>query len=198
MTLTKRQRKILDFVRDFAERRGYAPTLGEIGRHFGLRSPATVHKHLRNLEERGALKRRWNKSRAIEVLPEEGTTRAYHLPLMGTLEGGRPLLIHPGDETVPVPPGLIGERRSFVLRVRGDGFRAELLRDGDLVVIEEVDLPPDGATALVMLPGNEPALGSLSKQGSRVRLQTGNPEPALVDIDKVRVRGRLAGVLRKY
>ena len=56
MSLTKRQRRILDFVREFTERRGYAPTLVEIGRHFGLRSPSTVHKHLRNLEERGALK----------------------------------------------------------------------------------------------------------------------------------------------
>src|SRR6188474_1916361 len=122
MTLTKRQRKILEFIKDFSERRGYAPTLAEIGRHFGLRSPATVHKHLRNLEERGALRRQWNHSRAIEVLPEEGTTRAYDLPLVGVLEGGRPLEIQPAEQAVPVPPGLVGEGRTFVLRVKGDAF----------------------------------------------------------------------------
>src|SRR5204863_9917433 len=105
MTLTKRQRKILEFIKDFSERRGYAPTLAEIGRHFGLRSPATVHKHLRNLEERGALKRHWNHSRAIEVLPEEGTTPSFHLPLVGILEAMKPLEMRIAEQSVPVPAG---------------------------------------------------------------------------------------------
>ena len=211
MTLTRRQRKILDFVREFSERRGYAPTLHEIGKHFGLRSPATVHKHLRNLEERGALKRRWNHSRAIEILPEEGTARAYHLPLVGAMEAGRPLELMSAEETVPVPAGLVGEGRTYVLRVRGDGFREALVRSGDLVVIEEKDDVADGALMLVLLRGNEPAFRTARRgdgkltfepltQAAVAPLPALAPPPgfALGDPVEARARGRVLGVLRKY
>jgi repressor LexA len=200
MTLTKRQRKILEFVKDFSERRGYAPTLAEIGRHFGLRSPATVHKHLRNLEEKGALRRHWNHSRSIEVLPEEGTTRAFDLPLVGVLEAGRPLEMVPAEQAVPVPPGLVGEGRTFVLRVRGDAFRGECLRDGDFVVIEEAATVADGAMALLLMRGNTPVIGGVRLQDGRVRLLgsgAGSPPPQEPPAE-LRVKGRVLGVLRKY
>jgi repressor LexA len=206
MTLTKRQRKILEFIREFVERRGYSPTLAEIGRHFGLRSPATVHKHLRNLEEKGAVKRRWNSSRGIEVLPEEGTTRAYDLPLVGTIEGGKPLVIETPESAVPVPPGLIGERRTYVLRVRGAGFEEQLVRDGDLVVVEEADNLPEGTLGLLLLRGNRPLLGCCEKQGKGMRLSGPAAAPASapalavagIEPPEVRVRGKVIGVLRKY
>lgn len=199
MTLTKRQRKILEFIKDFSERRGYAPTLAEIGRHFGLRSPATVHKHLRNLEERGALKRNWNHSRSIEVLPEEGTTRAFDLPLVGVLEGGRPLELAPADEAVPVPPGLVGEGHTFVLRVRGDAFAGELIGDGDLVVIEEMSAVPDGAKALVLLRGNVPRMGTVRAAEGKPRIELAPPPQAPSESPlELRVKGRVVGVLRKY
>ena len=200
LPLTKRQRKILEFVRDFVERRGYSPTLAEIGRHFGLSSPATIHKHLRNLEAKGALKRRWNSSRAIEVLPEEGTTKAYDLPLVGTLEGGKPLVMTPADQAVPVPPGLIGTSRTYVLRVRGDAFEQQLVRDGDLVVVEEAETLPKGALGLLLLRGNRPVLQGCEREGSRVRLlaRAGGAQTAELEASEVKVRGKVIGILRKY
>jgi repressor LexA len=183
MVLTKRQRRILDFIRSFRERRGYSPTLSEIARHFGLRSPATVHKHLANLEQKGAVKRRSNSSRGIELRPEEGTTCSYELPLLGHLELGRPLVLQPPEEVVPVPPGLRGERDSFVLRVRGDGYRGELIGDGDLLVVEEAETMAEGGLSLCLLDGGRPALR---------RVEPGET------VAPARLRGRVIGVLRKY
>ena len=71
MHLTRRQKEILDFLSRYIERRGYAPTIEEIGDHFGLSSLATVHKHLTNLQEKGLIKRAWNRSRALELVPAE-------------------------------------------------------------------------------------------------------------------------------
>src|SRR4029453_2110605 len=83
LPLTKRQREILDFLNDFIQQHGYAPSLEEIGRRFGLSSLATVHKHLTNLEEKGFIKRSWNRSRSWELVPTRLGSRALELPLLG-------------------------------------------------------------------------------------------------------------------
>ena len=81
--LTKRQREILDYLNDFIQQHGYAPSLEEIGRRFNLSSLATVHKHLTNLEEKGFIKRAWNRSRSVELVPTRMGGRAVELPLLG-------------------------------------------------------------------------------------------------------------------
>jgi len=199
MNLTKRQRRILDYIKEFAERRGYAPSLMEIARHFGLRSPATVHKHLKNLEAKGALRRRWNHSRAIEVLPEAGTRLAFDLELAGTLSAGEPPRLAPSEQTVPVPPGLVGQGRTFVLRVSGDGFRDALLRDGDFLVVEDDPDPADGAVVLALLDGGRPTLGTLRRDRDRLRIEATSQTPGSVVLEgPLRLQGRLLGVLRRY
>jgi repressor LexA len=196
VTLTRRQRKILDFIRDFSERRGYAPTLAEIGRHFKLKSPATVHKHLSNLEERGALRRRASHSRAIELLPEEGTSRSFDLPLVGRMEAGRPLVLHEPEASVPVPPGLVGASRTYVLAVRGEGFADHLIGDGDFVVIEDAAEPVDGGLMLAVVRGNEPVLRRVLPRPPAPRPSAGRAAAVLAG--DARLRGRVVGVLRKY
>ena len=91
MHLTRRQKEILDFLTRHIERKGYAPTIEEIGEHFGLSSLATVHKHLTNLQEKGLIKRAWNRSRALELVPTEVTVRAVELPLLGRVAAGTPI-----------------------------------------------------------------------------------------------------------
>ena len=83
LPLTKRQREILDYLNDFIRQHGYAPSLEEIGRRFGLSSLATVHKHLTNLQEKGFIKRAWNRSRSVEMVPTRSGGRAVELPLLG-------------------------------------------------------------------------------------------------------------------
>ncbi len=91
MPVTKRQREVLDFVSEFIDRRGYAPSLEEIGRGLKLSSVATVHKHLKNLEAKGMLSREWNRSRSLTVAPPPAKAGAVNIPLLGTVAAGAPL-----------------------------------------------------------------------------------------------------------
>ena len=81
--LTKRQREIMDYLNEFIQQHGYAPSLEEIGHRFNLSSLATVHKHLTNLQEKGFIRRSWNRSRSVELLPSRGAGRAVELPMLG-------------------------------------------------------------------------------------------------------------------
>ena len=119
MHLTRRQKEILDFLGRHIERKGYAPTIEEIGEHFGLSSLATVHKHLTNLQEKGLIKRAWNRSRALELVPTEVKVRAVELPLLGRVAAGTPIEAITSTETIFVPEDMVGRARH--LRPAGQG-----------------------------------------------------------------------------
>src|SRR5215467_5177713 len=106
LPLTKRQREILDYLNDFIQQHGYAPSLEEIGRRFGLSSLATVHKHLTNLQEKGFIKRAWNRSRSVEMVPTRSGGRAVELPLLGYVAAGHPIEAVASNETIAVPEDL--------------------------------------------------------------------------------------------
>src|SRR5437870_8272989 len=112
LPLTKRQREILDYLNEFIQQHGYAPSLEEIGRRFGLSSLATVHKHLTNLQEKGFIKRAWNRSRSVEMVPTRTGGRAVELPLLGYVAAGLPIEAIASSETIAVPEDLVGKRRS--------------------------------------------------------------------------------------
>src|SRR5437588_8075088 len=120
LPLTKRQREILDYLNEFITEHGYAPSLEEIGRRFGLSSLATVHKHLTNLQDKGFIKRAWNRSRSVEMIPTRSGGRAVELPLLGYVAAGAPIEAIVGGETIAVPEDLVGKRDQYVLRVKGD------------------------------------------------------------------------------
>ncbi len=119
MYLTRRQKEILDFLNGYIEREGYAPTIEEIADHFGLRSLATVHKHLTNLQEKGLIRRAWNRSRALELVPTEVTVQAVELPLLGRVAAGSPIEAIDASETIFVPEDMVGPPRD--LRPPGQG-----------------------------------------------------------------------------
>ena len=103
LPLTKRQREILDYLNDFIQQHGYAPSLEEIGRRFGLSSLATVHKHLTNLQEKGFIKRAWNRSRSVEMVPARFGGRAVELPMLGYVAAGSPIEASPAAKRSPCP-----------------------------------------------------------------------------------------------
>ena len=111
LPLTKRQREILDYLNEFIQQHGYAPSLEEIGRRFGLSSLATVHKHLTNLQEKGFIKRAWNRSRSVELVPSRAGGRAVELPLLGYVAAGLPIEAVAGNETIAVPEALVRQAR---------------------------------------------------------------------------------------
>jgi repressor LexA len=201
MYLTRRQKEILDYLNGFIESEGYAPTIEEIAAHFKLRSLATVHKHLTNLQDKGLIRRAWNRSRALELVPTEVTVRAVELPLLGRVAAGSPIEAIDASETIFVPEDMVGRRETYVLQVKGDSMIEEQIRDGDYVIVENRTTANDGEMVIALLDGDSVTLKKLYREGGgRVRLQPANArlKPMFVDQDRLRIQGVVIGVLRKY
>jgi repressor LexA len=199
--LTKRQREILDYLNEFIAQHGYAPSLEEIGERFSLSSLATVHKHLTNLQEKGFIRRAWNRSRSVELLPSRSGGRAIELPMLGYVAAGMPIEAVAGNETISVPDSLVsGKRDTYVLRVRGDSMIDEQIRDGDLVIVEDRRTADNGETVVALLSGTEVTLKKLYREHGHVRLQPANPaiKPIIVPPEQVQVQGVVIGVMRRY
>jgi repressor LexA len=200
LPLTKRQREILDYLNEFIQQHGYAPSLEEIGRRFSLSSLATVHKHLTNLQEKGFIKRAWNRSRSVELVPTRLGGRAVELPLLGFVAAGLPIEAIAGTETISVPETIAGKRDSYVLRVKGSSMIDEQIRDGDLVIVEDRKSADNGEMVIALVGGQDVTLKKFYRENGRVRLQPANPamEPMLLPADQVQVQGVVVGVMRKY
>ncbi len=201
MHLTRRQKQILDFVARHIERRGYAPTLEEIGEHFGLSSLATVHKHLANLQSKGLVKRENHRSRALELVPAAVAVRAIEVPLLGRVAAGIPIEAVTSPETISIPEDMLGRGETYVLQVRGDSMIDEQIRDGDYVIVDGRRAVRDGEMVIALLDGERATLKKLFREkDGRVRLQPANARlaPIVVEAERVQVQGVVIGVLRKY
>jgi repressor LexA len=155
MPLTKRQREILNYLTLYTERNGYAPSFEEIAENFSYNSLATVHEHLSNLERKGFIKRSYNESRAIEILPSELVPKAIELPLLGAVAAGVPIEAVAHQETIAVPDTMVQRSGNhYVLRVRGNSMIDEQIRDGDFVVINDRHSADNGEMVIAMLHGN--------------------------------------------
>ena len=198
--LTRRQREILDYLKEFIDERGYAPSLEEIGARFGLSSLATVHKHLMNLQEKGFIRRAWNRSRSVELVPTRAGGRAVDLPLLGYVAAGAPIEAVVGAETVTVPEDLVGARETYALRVRGSSMIDEQIRDGDLVVVEDRQVADNGEMVVALLDGSDVTLKTFYREKNHIRLQPANEAlaPIIAKPDAVRVQGVVIGVIRRY
>ena len=198
--LTRRQREILDYLTEFIEHHGYSPSLEEIGRRFGLSSLATVHKHLTNLQEKGVIKRAWNRSRSVELVPAGTRGRVTEIPLQGYVAAGDPIEAVVSPETVAVPEHLTGTRTTYALRVRGQSMIDEQIRDGDIVIVEDRKTAENGEMVIALLDSSEATLKTFHREHDRIRLQPANPamEAIVVDADRVHVQGVVIGLMRRY
>ena len=202
MALTRRQREILTYLGTYAEQNGYAPSFEEIARQFNYNSLATVHEHLTNLERKGYIKRAYNESRAIEILPSDAFPRAVELPLLGSVAAGMPIEAIEMNETVSVPESFIGRAGNhFVLRVRGNSMIDEQIRDGDFVVINERRGADNGDTVIALIDNTAATVKKFYRErDGRIRLQPANEAmaPIYVHEDDVTIQGVVVGVLRRY
>ena len=203
MAVTRRQKEVLDFIAGFVERQGYSPSFEEIARGLNLKSLATVHKHVTNLQTKGILQRGHNRSRSIDVLPQPRAQRAApvyeRLPLMGRIVAGLPVEAVQTNESISLAD-IVGNREVFALEVRGDSMRDEHIVDGDYVLVERTRAARDGEIVVALVHGSETTLKRFYVEGSTVRLQPANAEmaPIFVPAAQVEVQGRVLGVLRRY
>lgn len=198
MLLTKRQKQILTFLTTSVSKNGYAPSMAEIGRHFGLHSISTIHKHLVNLEQKGCIKRDPNRARAIEIVGE--TSQARELLVVGTVAAGEPIEPARNAELVTVPESMLVRGEHTVLRARGSSLVDEDIRDGDLIVVEKRSEAVDGETVVALLEGERVTLRKYFRDQEKIRLQSArraNDELWLEPAD-VTIRFVVTGVLRKY
>jgi repressor LexA len=159
-----------------------------------------VHKHLTNLQEKGFIKRAWNRSRSVELVASRVGSRSIELPLFGYVAAGRPIEAVPSAEPITVPEDFVGKRKAYVLRVRGDSMIDEQIRDGDFVIVEDRKSADNGEMVIALLGGSDVTLKKFYRDNGRVRLQPANPamQPIVVEPDHVQIQGVIIGVMRKY
>ena len=200
MPLTKRQREILDYLRDFIADNGYAPSFDEVRQDFGYASLATVHEHLTNLQRKGYIRRSFRRSRSVEIEPQVEPAAA--LPLLGTVAAGAPIEAIEDAGEMSIPGEMVrsgGEH--FVLRVEGDSMIDEQIRDGDHIVVRSGETAADGEMVVALIGGETATVKKLYREpGDRVRLQPANPEVASIvePAAEVQVQGIVVGLVRKY
>jgi len=200
MAITRRQKEVLEFISAFVQRNGYSPSFEEIARGLDLRSLATVHKHVTNLQNKGLLARAHNRSRSLDVLPPRSKGRGVdRLPLAGRIAAGYPVEAVEMPESISLAD-IVGNRDVFALQVRGESMRDEHILDGDFVLVERTSTARSGEIVVALVRGAETTLKRYYREGSVIRLQPANAEmdPILVPAAQVAIQGRVLGVLRKY
>jgi repressor LexA len=204
MAITKRQRQVYDFLYEFIQRHGYSPSFEEIGGGLGLSSLATVHKHISNLEKKGLLKRDYNRSRSIDVLPIRGIFKRtpkpeVGLPLLGRIAAGQPIEAVENPETISLGD-ITRSKDVFVLQVKGESMKDEHIVDGDYVLVEKTETARDGEIVVALVDGTDATLKRFYREGANIRLQPSNAamKPIMLPARSVQLQGRVIGVLRKY
>lgn len=205
-SLTPRQRQVLEFIDAEVRRRGYPPSVREIGEAVGLSSSSTVHAHLAALQDKGYLKRDPTKPRAIEITLEPESGRAVerrpvrHVPLVGDVAAGTGVLAAENiEETVPLPQDFTGDGQLFMVRVRGDSMIEAGILDRDYVVVRRQDTAENGEVVVAGIPGDEATVKTLVRRKGHVVLRPENSqlEEMVFDPADVVIYGKVVTVLRR-
>lgn len=198
MYLTKRQKEIYQYLKEHIQTMGYAPSIMEICAEFNLSSPATVHKHLTHIEEKGLIRREQNLSRAIELVEKE-TVAFPEFPLLGHIMAGKPIEVIEAREMMSLLPDLAG-KDIFVLRVKGQSMIDDHIQDGDYVIVERRDRAENGETVVALLDNESATLKRFYREQDHIRLQPANEtmDPIIVKEGDFKIQGVVIGVLRKF
>lgn len=198
--LTKRQRQILDFITEFSRANGYAPSLREIGQHFNLSSPATIHAHIQSLKRKGMLKTSFNEARSIEILPAKvNWVAALELPLAGLITAGAPIEAIEEKETIAVPSDFVTDRaNSYVLKVKGESMIEDGILDGDYVIVERDPSPKNGDVVVALLDNAYATLKKFYRERTRIRLQPANSTMKPIYAFDPLIQGVVKGVIRRF
>jgi repressor LexA len=199
----RRQKQILGFIKQYIHSYGAAPTLKQIADAIGVSSLATVHEHLTTLPSKGLIKRTAGKNRAIELPDDEldfTSDRAVDVPIRGFIAAGAPIEPYTDpNASMSVPPSFVaGNKRVYVLQVRGESMIEEQIRDGDYVVVEETSQANNGQIVVAMLDNGMATLKRFFKEATRIRLEPANSTMSPIFVKNVRIQGRVVGLIRRY
>jgi repressor LexA len=202
LIIYRRQRQILDYIKQHIQISGSAPTLREIASSLGVSSLATVHEHLTTLEEKGLIKRKSGKTRSIKLVDESDNTvsEGVEVPILGYIAAGAPIEPYTDPSaSMSIPPSMASSRkRTYLLQVKGESMIEEQIRDGDYVVIEQVETANNGDIVVALLDNGMATLKRFFKETTRVRLEPANSTMSPIFVKNVRIQGRVVGLIRKY
>jgi repressor LexA len=202
--LTDRQRRILDYIAETVDGRGYPPSVREIGDAVGLHSPSSVHAQLATLAQKGLLAKDPSKPRAIRVHRDPSIARApavrtdvVDVPLVGRIAAGGPILAEESvEDTMALPRDLVGSGTLFALTVKGDSMTGAGIMDGDTVIVRQQSTADEGEIIAALIE-DEATVKRLSRKGGRVRLLAENPAYEPIEPETMNVLGKVVAVLRK-
>lgn len=198
----KRQREILDFIKQHIQTYGSAPTLREIADALNVNSLATIHEHLQTLELKGLIKRKPGRTRAIELTSEDvfPQGQTVTIPILGFIAAGTPLQpFTDPNATMDIASSFVsGKRRVYVLQVKGESMIEEQIRDGDYVVIEETETAKNGEIVVALLDNGMATLKRFYREATRIRLEPANSAMNPIFVKNVTIQGRVVGLIRRF
>lgn len=208
--LTKKQRAVLESIERCISEKGYGPTVREICADLSLRSPSTVHVHLKTLEQKGYIVRDPLKSRSISLSPEYGEsrtarnnvvepsfTKVVNVPLVGNVAAGEPILAEENiTDTISLPTDIVGDSPSFMLSVRGESMIEAGINDGDYVVVKEQPVADNGDIVVAIIDDGA-TVKRFYKEKGHVRLQPENSSMDPIITSDCTIAGKVVAVFRR-
>ncbi|OAS83236.1 MULTISPECIES: transcriptional repressor LexA [Metabacillus] len=201
--LSKRQQDILSFIKDEVQKKGYPPSVREIGEAVGLASSSTVHGHLARLESKGLIRRDPTKPRAIEILEEEETlhiprSKVVNVPVIGKVTAGLPITaIENVEEYFPLPDRYVNdEEHVFMLEIMGESMIEAGILDGDMVIVRQQQTANNGDIVVAMTEEDEATCKRFFKEKDYIRLQPENSTMEPIILRNVSILGKVIGVYR--
>jgi len=193
--LTKKQKLVLDFVKQHEKKIGYSPSLEEIQQHFKLASVSTAHFHIKQLQKKGLLTKEEKQGRTISAVKE---ARALEVPLVGNIAAGQPIeATETSDETISVPRSDIKlPFQHYALRVVGDSMIEDGIFNNDIVIVRSQNTADNGQTAVAIIDDNQATLKKIFKEKGKIRLQPANKKLKPLFRKKVEIRGVVEKIIR--
>jgi repressor LexA len=202
LVIYRRQSQILDFIKQTIQSTGSAPTLRQIADAIGVSSLATVHEHLQALEEKGLIKRKSGKVRAIEIknIEVNFNPAGVGVPILGFIAAGSPIEPYTDPNAMmSIPPNFTSrKKRVYVLQVRGESMIEEQIRDGDYVVVEQAEAARNGEIVVALLDNGMATLKRFFQEATRIRLEPANAKMSPLFVKNVRIQGKVVGLIRRY
>jgi len=202
--LYERQRQILDYLAQYIQRNGYAPSLRDIADSMGLRSLATIHEHLSQLEKKGVIKVEGRgKNRRLEIVDKKFSSidTGVLLPILGFFTEGSPIMPYSVPHaTLGVAPSMMtGRRRGFILQVKGSSLEEDNILEGDFLVLEEEPAKVEnGEIVIAILEDKSAVLKKIYQESTRVKLETVSSNKAPLYIPNVKIQGKVIGIIRRF
>ena len=201
--LTDRQKDILQTIKKFIAKYGYPPTVREIGKELNLRSPATIHFHLKKIEEKGYIRKLGSKNRTIELLVANEYANkddnVIDIALLGTITAGNPIeAIETPDEYFSIPANLLNSKKElFALNVHGESMINKGIYNNDIVILEKNNTAYNGEIVAAMTDENEVTLKTFYKEKDHIRLQPENDTMDPIILNNVTILGKAVGLYRR-